>query len=265
VGARYRQRRNATQSVDTVIDTHCHLDAYPDPLQACRDADQRCSMTVAVTNSPTAFERAYPHIRSFRHIRIAVGLHPLVKHSEADLVRFERLLQRTSFVGEVGMDFSPAGAATRAAQERVFQRVSQLVAQRPSFVTVHSRRAESAVLDILEDAKAGPVVFHWFTGSPRLLDRVIAAGHWCSVNPAMVENAAGRMIVGALPPSRVLTESDGPHGRVGGRSATSADVTVVTRYLAKLWNTTEREVLSQIAGNFRDATAGIRAIFGREP
>jgi TatD DNase family protein len=98
-----------------MLDAHCHIDLYPDPSRIAIDAESAGVLTVCVTNLPSAFEAAYPHIQRFKKVRLALGLHPLRAdaHTEGELVRFKTLVGETSFIGEVGLDFSRDGVATR--------------------------------------------------------------------------------------------------------------------------------------------------------
>lgn len=198
-----------------MIDAHCHIDAYADPYQTALVVDRARVLTIAVTNLPTDFARAYPHVRPLRYIRLALGLHPLLAAAHVgERDAFRTYLGRTSYVGEVGLDFSSEGQATRVEQIESFRFVLQLLRAHPKFVSVHSRQAESAVLDLVEQIPVGPVVFHWFGGSLLQLERLLSLGHYCSINPAMLRSTRGRAIVERLPRDRVLTETDGPFVQV---------------------------------------------------
>lgn len=237
-----------------MIDAHCHLDLYTDPYQVAQAIEREQVLTIAVTNSPTAFERAYPHMQSFRYIRLALGLHPLTSESHPqEFDRFIRNLSRTSYVGEVGLDFSREGISSRESQLASFRFVLQQLQASPKFVSVHSRRAESAVLDLLEEASLNPVVFHWYTGSLAQLERLLRQGHYCSVNPAMVQHARGRAAVERIPRTRILTETDGPFVQLERRQIQPMDVTQVELFLAKLWKCSVEEVRSQLFINLRAA------------
>lgn len=234
-----------------MIDAHCHVDLYPDPTNVAAGADQAGVLTVIVTNLPSAFERAYPHVKPFRKMRLALGLHPLVADRHpAERERFRELVDKTSYVGEVGLDFSRAGYATKEVQVESFRFVLRVLRGRPKFITLHSRRAESAVLDMLDEEGRSPVVFHWYSGALNVLDRALAQGHFFSVNPAMTESPNGRKIIQRLPPERVLTESDGPFVRVKGRAIVPADVITVEDYLADVWQREKSEVRLMIKENF---------------
>ncbi len=95
--------------------------------------------------------------------------------------------------------------------------------------------------------------------SPAVIARVVASGHYFSVNPAMVSSARGRSVVERVPPERVLTETDGPHVRVGERPAKPSDVRLIVDYLSDAWVLRAAEVESKIMANFRRVIEPIRA------
>lgn len=246
------------------LDAHCHLDHYPDPLAMAHAADRAHIFTVSVTKNPAAFRRAYPHVRSLRYIRLAVGLHPLdpeLHGPECAAARaaFRECLAHTSYVGEVGLDFSRSGRAWREAQIATFRFVLEQLAVTPKFVSVHAREAEVTVLDLLEEYAICPVVFHWYTGSERSLQRLLTLGHYCSVTPAMLRTAKGRAIVAAAPSDRVLTETDGPFCRVRGRPAEPQDVLAVERGLADAWGVVPLQARVRIWQNFLSAVPATRS------
>lgn len=234
-----------------MIDTHCHVDLYPRPSDIAASADRAGVLTIVVTNLPSAFDRAYPHVSTMKNVRLAVGLHPLLTAQHKDQrERFAELVDSTSYIGEVGLDFSQAGFSTKETQIETFRFVLDTLQGKPKFITLHSRRAESAVLEILEEKERSPVVFHWYSGSLNILDRALALGHFFSINPAMVNNPKGKRIIEALSPDRVLTESDGPFVKINGREVVPSDVAIVEDYLAAAWHMSRFEVSMKIKSNF---------------
>jgi Mg-dependent DNase len=100
-----------------MIDTHCHIDMFPNPHQIANYSERNNIITIGVTNLPSHFELGLPHIRQYKKIRLALGLHPLYaeKHqSEYDV--FKRNIDNTSYIGEVGLDFSREGISTKELQ-----------------------------------------------------------------------------------------------------------------------------------------------------
>jgi TatD DNase family protein len=236
-----------------MLDAHCHLDLYPDPSQTAIDAENAGVFTVCVTNLPSAFDVAYPYTLRFRKVRLALGLHPLTAnmHSQQELRRFEDLVTKTSFVGEVGLDFSRDGFPTRDKQLISFRFVLRCLERKPKFVTVHSRGAEATVLDMLEEQYPHPIVFHWYTGTHRNLNIAIERGHFFSINPSMVWSEKGRRTIVRIPRDRILTESDGPFINIGSRRIVPGDIRVVEEALAKIWGIDSSAVGSRVAQNFR--------------
>ena len=234
-----------------MIDAHCHIDLFPNPTKIADQADRAGVLTITVTNLPSAFDKAQPHVKQFKRLRHALGLHPLLAAQHAtERRRFRELVDETSYIGEVGLDFGREGISTKETQIESFRFVLQTLRGKSKFVTLHSRRAESAVLDILEEEKRSPVVFHWFSGPLNALQRALDQGHYFSFNPAMTLSPNGHKIIERVPPGRVLTETDAPFVKVGGRTATPPDVVIVENYLASVWNTGAASVRSRIRENF---------------
>jgi TatD DNase family protein len=236
-----------------MLDAHCHIDLYPDPSRIAIDAENAGVFTVFVTNLPSAFEAAYPHIQRFKRVRLALGLHPLRAdmHTEGELARFKTLAGATSFIGEVGLDFSGDGVATRDRQVASFRFALRSLKGEPKFVTIHSRQAEVSVLEVLAQEYRHPVVFHWYTGTQKSLDLAIEQGHFFSINPAMTWSKKGKATIARIPPERTLTESDGPFIKVGARTIVPADIQLVEDALAEVWRTDPSAVRSAVADNFR--------------
>jgi TatD DNase family protein len=101
-------------------------------------------------------------------------------------------------------------------------------------------------------------VFHWYSGPLTLVDEIVSAGHYFSINPAMVRSKKGRQLVERIPKNRALTESDGPHLLMGRRPAEPADVTHVLRYLAQTWSASHQEAERQVRANLDDIIEPIR-------
>lgn len=241
-----------------MLDAHCHLDRYSDPLVVARKAEAVGAFVVSVTNLPSHFELGRPHVAKMSRVRLALGLHPLAaRQHEAEMERFDALFDTTSFIGEVGLDFSRQGKSTKERQLVTFRHVAQRLADTRKFVTVHSRGAEKEVLALLRDAGAAPVALHWYSGPLGVIDDALADGHLFSVNPAMIRSESGRKIIARIPKDRVLTETDGPYVKVSRKPVTPADVLIVERHLADIWQMSELDVRALVWSNFRASLAGI--------
>jgi TatD DNase family protein len=235
-----------------MIDVHCHIDLYKNPFVIANENEKKHISTIAVTNLPSHFELGYSHLKNFKYIRAALGLHPLYanKHSSSEMKRFIDLAKKTSYIGEIGLDFSREGIATKTKQIQSFRHVLTHISDRPRFITLHSRRAEPTVLQILEEFSIKGTVFHWYSGSLSFLKEIVAAGHYFSVNPAMLQSSNGCKIIAKIPQDRLLTETDGPFVKIGDKIVTSQDVSLVQKYLCSVWNCTYEDVERKIKENF---------------
>jgi TatD DNase family protein len=241
-----------------LIDTHCHIDQFPSPEDVVRECERSRLRVLAVTNLPSHFAVAADRLRGHPLVSAALGLHPLsASEGIRELPAFKRLAPHANFIGEVGLDFSRQGVASKRVQERVFEEVLRAIQDRPRFITLHSRGAESAVLDGLRRHKIRGAVFHWFTGSSKDFGGVIDEGHFVSVNPAMLGTASGKKIMANAPRDAVLVESDGPFAKISGRTSHPKDIALVYEALAAQWKIGFDEAEELVLNNFRRITKPI--------
>lgn len=234
------------------MDFHCHLDLYPNAKAVYADTLVRNEFTWLVTTSPRAFAATSKILPSTERLLISPGLHPEVadrKAVELDLLMAQ--LESVKAVGEVGLDGSTRYKHTFNTQQKIF---SAVVARSESLggriLSVHSRTAASEVLSTLESHPSfGIAVLHWFADSPSALRRATALGCWFSVGPAMLSSANGRNLASLMPRERVIPESDGPFGKVGGRTLMPWEAITINESLSKLWNLSKDEVSTLLRSN----------------
>ena len=238
-----------------MIDFHCHLDLYPDPLNVLNECERRGLYVLSVTTTPSAWRKTSELAANSKRIRTAVGLHPqLAQQRISELPLFDEFLPDTRYVGEIGLDGSPEFRSQWQSQCHVFEHILKKCSDSGGrIMSIHSRRASSKVLDALETfPSAGVPILHWFSGSLRDLDRAARLGCWFSVGPGMLAGEKGRNLVVRMPRERVLTESDGPFAQVDGRSLMPWNVDDAIRDMAQCWNLNEMDGRHQIEHNFRE-------------
>ena len=234
-----------------MIDTHCHLDQIDAPESIVKQAEARAFTIIAVTNLPSHYAMALAHLKGCTYVKSALGFHPLmVGNNPQQLMPFIRLAKTADYIGEIGLDFSEKGTPTKEAQVAAFERILDALQGRRRFITIHSRGAVVPVLEMIDQKRIGPVVFHWFTGSTSQLTEVISSGHYVSINPAMVRTKSGMLVLESAPQERVLTETDAPFARIDSRTTLPWDVDMVLNQLATLWKMDRGEVEKTIDHNF---------------
>lgn len=240
-----------------LLDSHCHLGAYPDPRSVLADADGASVDVIAVTETPDEYRRLRTRLGRTPGVTVALGLHPasVAAAAPGQLERFLRMLPAAAWVGEVGLDFRPGiDRREKARQTNVFQAVLDHQVARAKPMTVHSRGAAKEAVQRLGDGCARAVL-HWYSGTLDVAETAVAAGLWFSINPSMIRTAKGRALIARLPPQRVLCETDGPYCRNGTRPALPSDVQVVARALGEAWGGGEGDAAHLLAANARVFTA----------
>ncbi len=225
-------------STDRLLDTHCHVSAYADPVATLREADDAGVGLVAVTEDPDEYRRLRTRLGRREHVEVALGLHPLraAAFGPNELARFFRLVPHTNWIGEVGLDYSRAGAATAKAQQRVFEVVLTEAQPRNHPLTVHSRGAEKDVVRHLADAGL-PAVLHWYSGPLNLIGEALEAGLYFSINVAMTHSRKFPALMREIPRDRILLETDGPYAKDHGRPARPNGLKEVAAAIGLFWGT----------------------------
>ena len=194
-----------------IIDTHCHFDMMSQPEAYIRQKEQAGDIVIGMTNLPSHFEMGLPHVKRYKHIRLALGLHPLLaSENKNELPLFDSLLDQTSYIGEIVLDFSKEGLSTKEDQISTLRKLLEKLEGRKKIISVHSRKAEKELFDLLCEYNINNVIFHWYSGPIDLIPSIISKGYYFSINEAMTISKNGRTIIKEIPRSRILTESDAP-------------------------------------------------------
>lgn len=242
-----------------LVDTHCHVDLYPDYDSVIEESERVGVYTIAVTNTPSVFPRMQELVAERRYLRAALGLHPelaVARQTELDL--FRHLLPQTRYVGEVGLDYARGTASDRVVQRHVFGEILAACssARERKIVTVHSRRAADDVVDAIGACFPARVILHWYTGSVSTLERAVANGCYVSANLAMASSTSGKRIIAAVPLDRLLTETDGPFISSGsGVGMRPTDIPVTLKVLADARAEAPEQLRDAIYRNFRTLLA----------
>lgn len=228
-----------------MIDAHCHFDLAKYPEKYILGNENKRIITIGMTNLPSHFLMGINHVRDYRYIRLALGLHPLMANEHIkEYSKFKQHINDTSYIGEVGLDFSMEGLATKEIQIKSFEFVLDCVRNKSKILSLHSRRAETHTLDMLIENKIENAIFHWYSGSIPTLKKIIDSGFYFSINSAMVHSTNGKKIISAIPPQFILTETDFPF-------IENNSIPIVHEMLSHLWNISVLEVEQIITSNFK--------------
>jgi len=228
-----------------MIDAHCHIDLYDDPIALAQKIHHSRMSCVAVTMLPSHFRMGETHLSPFDNIHSALGIHPLrVSEGQNEVDDFLQISQSCEFIGEVGLDFSDEGKSTKELQIEVFSTIVKGFS-RGKFVSIHSRMAHYDVARILGEEGVQSACFHYFTGGVVAAKELAKQGHFFSVNQRMLRGR-NQDLVRELPRDRILVESDGPFLSKAPLSAIKDTYTQI----GKIWGMDLSDTESLIAKNF---------------
>lgn len=187
------------------LDMHAHVDVTIEP----RDLLALRAVVFAASRSLGESEQALDRQQQDLLTVWGVGVHPVVKEAleTFELDAFKRLLSRTAFVGEVGLDGKVKSRL--GLQQEVLGSVLAELQTSPRIISLHSYGATSELLELLEAIPIRGAVLHWWLGDAAATKKALELGSYFSVNAANMKNAEA---LDQIPLDRIFTETDHPDG-----------------------------------------------------
>ena len=164
-----------------------------------------------MTNLPVLYEKEKQQYDS-PYIRTALGFHPeLIGEYKKYIPLMWEKLSKARYIGEVGLDFTDK--TYQADQVSFFSELVQRCRKDENkIISIHSRKAEREVLDVLDDAFSFKAILHWYSGDESLLNRAVKMGCYFSVNGNMLKSRKIERMLEIVPKNRILLETDSPFG-----------------------------------------------------
>src|SRR3989338_297005 len=245
-----------------LVDVHAHLDLFDENerMQLIARASS-AGVKVVINNSvdPKSIRKALELARQHEIIKAAIGLYPTEAarlspaaiDGELDFIRSCR--DRVVAIGEIGLDYREGKSERdRQLQLVLFERQLQLAKELGKVVIVHSRQAETDVVDTLIRLGCRKVILHAFHGSLKLVQKAVAAGFYITIPTNIRRSSHFQALARALPLSGILTETDTPFlaAEKGGKSE-PAHVAKTIAEIAGIKGLTTGEVANILYLNFQ--------------
>lgn len=225
-----------------MLDAHAHIapDVTPAQVKALGQAH-----VFAMTRSLTEARLVVP--RKDTHLTWGVGVHPGKPEALAayDEDTFRRALNHFTLVGEVGMD----RRGDRALQREVFDSILTVCTNRHVLISIHSTGRTKDVLDALSDRPHPGAILHWFNGTPDEIQHATNLGCYFSVNAAMAPET-----IAAIPPARLLTETDFPSSRRKTQASKPGDVRAIEDLITDIHEQDARTLVANNLVTLRENT-----------
>ena len=195
-----------------MFDSHAHLnfkdfsEDYKEIIQDCFDKGIRI---INVGSNLETSKRAVEIANEYEQgVYAALGIHPLHAEEESpEEVKSIAKNKNVVAIGEIGLDKKKK--KTFEKQKQSF--ISQLkIAEEFNLpVVIHSRKAHSEVLDILEDFSVRGVI-HCFTGNMTSLKRYLDLGFYVGFNGIIFKLSLDKQVE-RTPIDRIFLETDCPY------------------------------------------------------
>lgn len=236
------------------IDTHFHLDLWADPKSIIYEIEKNKIYTIAVTNAPSVFFHTFNLIAKSKYIRPALGFHPeLVFQRRNELSIFLENLNKTRYIGEIGLDYCQQTNENKKEQKKVFEKIiDECSNYSDKILTIHSKGSYIDVIDIIGNNYANKVIMHWYSGSLKELERAVEYGFYFSINLPMTISMKAQKIIRSIPQTRILTESDGPFTKYQNRPCSPLTIPIIISNLSNLDSSEAEYCKETIYKNFKN-------------
>lgn len=195
--------------MNNYIDTHIHFDLFENPIKIMDFYESNKIYAVFVTNLPEYFVKYSEFVLKYKYIKLGVGFHPgLTKTDKFNVAIFDKAIEKTKYIGEIGLDFAEKDKKLRDKQTTIFDLICKKSAGK--ILSIHTRKAETEIYNILKDNKVMYPILHWYSGSINTMEKLLELGCYFSVNRNMIKSQNGINILKNIPINRVLFETDAP-------------------------------------------------------
>lgn len=226
------------------IDSHVHLEQFDledsEALVArARTAGVRAVVAVGTTvdsyRTLLEWKQRHPDF-----VNVALGLHPEIHHSSADLraimKQVRTLSDRLVAIGEIGLPYysDPSGASTKASRCVAAEFVNLALEVRLPLLVHAVHNAAPRMLEILQEGGAVDAVFHWLKAPSPVVKSIVDSGYHVSVSPSLAHKERDRHLALQVPTGLLLVETDAPADHRPSLQSTSSEPWQVSRAVAAI-------------------------------
>ena len=211
-----------------LVDGHAHLeelDDLPKSLQEAREAGV-CGIVAVGMDVESNKKVLQIAASNNRYVYPALGYHPWQIKEEEVETNFSFIrdhVEEGVALGEIGLDYRIK--VKKDLQWNIFGKLLDIARESNRPVIIHCRYSNQRAFEMVKEKKIERAVFHWYSGSVDLLDKILSAGYFISATPALAYSPPHQEAIKRAPIERILLETDTPV-RYQGREARPRDVLV---------------------------------------
>ena len=246
-----------------MIDSHCHLDFYPEEERAGIIANataQGITGMLTIGLRPDKWQAPLELAKTHPNIWAAMGVHPLEAGDFKGKEVAKALLETSKApqvvaLGECGLDYFKPNHPPKAKQMEIFE--AHLTAARECGLPliIHNRNADSDVEQMLGGATELKAVLHCFCGDMAFAERAVDAGFYLGFGGIITYKNAPKVaeVARQIPLRHILLETDAPFlapTPLRGKRNEPAYIPHTAEFLARLKNISTAEVITETTANF---------------
>ena len=197
------------------VDAHSHVDRYGDNLDTVlSEIKARRILTISNSMDVASYKRNLEIATKCSLAIPAFGIHPWMAPQYVDkLAELDEHIDSAPVLGETGLDHHFVEDTSQyPAQMKVFEHLLAASAKQRKPICLHTKGAESEVVELINKYKPERVVVHWYSGPLRELDELIALGAYFTAGVEVLHSKNIKEIARRIPNDRLLTETDNPGG-----------------------------------------------------
>jgi len=257
-----------------LIDVHAHLDLDGYEIYGGIDTVlKECianNVKTIITNgtSVESNNKILELSKKYSFVKVALGIYPthcleMIESNqillfETELKSIEEHIKKKTCIaiGEVGLEYSEIKNLDEEKKQIQKDCLKKFIAIAKKYdipIILHSRGAESDIIDLLEEEgmKNRKVIMHCFSGRKHLVQKIRDNGWFFSIPCNLERNLHFQQIVNDTPIAKLLTETDSPYlSPTPGTINRPDNVKFTIKKIAELKKMTEDEVANIIYANY---------------
>ena len=213
-----------------LIDIHCHLDhpSFNDKTDEIVENAKKAGLKVILTAgiNPETNRESMELAKKYDIVKAALGIYPpktLQKEIEnaaypikpnifdidKEIEFIEKNKSKMVAIGECGLDYSQNESPKE--QKELFEKLISLAEKIKKPIVVHSRKAESDAIAILESSNIKKVLLHCFSGKKKLVKRAAELGYYFSIPTNVVRAQNFQLMAEEVDINQLFCETDAPY------------------------------------------------------
>lgn len=245
-----------------IVDVHAHMDFESfdedlgELLEKCKEAGVKSIVTNGV--DPKTNRKTKEICDKHSILKPAYGYYPMhviedgVESVKKEIEWIKK--QDVMAIGEVGLDYKEEvdGSLHKDVQQEGFRLMIRLAKELDKPIIIHSRKAESDVIDILEEEGAQKVVMHCFMGKKKYIVRAKELGYYFSVPVSVIKLEQLQWLVNEVPLRQLFMETDAPYlGPVMGERNDAQNIALSVKKVAEIKGMTQEDVKNHLFMNYQ--------------